>query len=170
MEKLGHNRNVLSSVEKMIQINPINPHLQNLKGSFSEENGDYETALECYSQAFNNSKIYEKKSAYWHAGVLSRFLSTCPEDKFRDGKKAKECAEIYKIKEPDSYYSWHILALAFAELGYYDKAKKAQIEAIQIIEKKVPNKEAWKNDRLRQYKNILQLFQNKKPWRKVKQI
>src|SRR5262249_36127440 len=70
--------------------------------------------------------------AVWANACMAWFLATCPEAKFRDGKKALEFAkksiESDRLKYDILYEK---LAAAHAELGNFDEAIRAQERALR---------------------------------------
>jgi tetratricopeptide (TPR) repeat protein len=90
---------------------------------------------------------------------LAAMLSTCADNKFRDGKKALQHAEtackLTSWKEPECLSS---LAAAYAELGEFEKAVHWQQEALE----KTPTG----NTREREKRSLfLKAFQQGKPYR-----
>ena len=86
-------------------------------------------------------------------------MATCPESKFRDGKKAVQLAtrscELTQWKNP---IILDTLAAAQAEAGYYDAAVKSQTKAIELL-----TDEREKAD----YHSRLVRYQAKKTYRQV---
>jgi hypothetical protein len=88
---------------------------------------------------------------------LSELYSTCPEDRFRDGKRALDYAqkagEMYKWKYPVCFQA---LAAAYAENGDFDSAVLCQFAAVDLAP------QASKND----YHTRLELYAKGKPYRR----
>jgi tetratricopeptide (TPR) repeat protein len=96
-------------------------HLNKMDGKFADALKDYEKAIEL-----------NPKYAPAHNGV-AWLTATCPDDKFRDGKKAVKYAERARELgggEEDSYIG--TLAAAEAELGNFDKADSLLKRAIEL--------------------------------------
>jgi tetratricopeptide (TPR) repeat protein len=83
--------------------------------------------------------------------------TTCPDAKYRDGKKAVQSAttacELSEWKGPDAL---DILAAAHAEAGAFEPAVKWESRAIELVS----DDEAREN-----YRNRLELYRQKKPYR-----
>jgi hypothetical protein len=87
---------------------------------------------------------------------LAWLLSTCPEGRFRDGKRAIEIAtEVNERTRWTSGIVLEPLAAAYAEAGQFDQAVRYQLKALQD-----PNF-ASRDDSLQR----LQLYRQKKPYR-----
>ena len=98
----------------------------------------------------------DPKDADGHAN-LAWLRSTCPNEKFRDGKQAVQSAtnacELTQWRDPNML---DILATAHAETGAFDLAVKWESRAIEL-----EKYEQTKKD----YRSRLRLFQQKKPYR-----
>jgi beta-lactamase regulating signal transducer with metallopeptidase domain/tetratricopeptide (TPR) repeat protein len=86
-------------------------------------------------------------------------LATCPDAKFRDGKKAIELAtkanESFKWKKPEHVDA---LAAAYAEIGQFAEAVKWEEKAIELLEKE-------QVDSRKKMQNRLELYQASRPFR-----
>jgi tetratricopeptide (TPR) repeat protein len=97
---------------------------------------------------------------------LADLYATCPEEKFRNGDKAVSLA--HKACELTNYQNSdivNVLAAAYAECSNFDKAIEYQNKAIKLVEEK--DYQIWPEDaeRLRDYKEHLAAYKQKKPWR-----
>jgi len=90
-------------------------------------------------------------------GILAWLLSTCPDPKYRDGKRAVQLAtaSLQLAKDRDAG-GFDILAAAYAEVGDFGAAAKAQQQAIEMETDKVM---------LAGYRERLSLYKSKRPYR-----
>ncbi len=114
------------------------------KSEFAKAQADFEQSLKLAPSLPETLNVYG-----W-------FLSTCMDDKFRDGKRAVEMAEkaVAASSQPN-WYRIDTLAAAKAEVGEFDKAIELQQ---QVIEKAPADKKEACQTRLASY-------QEKKPVR-----
>ena len=114
------------------------------QGEFKKAKEDYEAAVKL------NPDLDESLNGYaW-------FLSTCPDEEFRDGEKAVELAKkACKISGNKDWYHLDTLATAYAENGEFDKAVEYAQKAIDVA----PDN---KRDLCQQQ---LKRFKEKKPFR-----
>jgi len=97
------------------------------RGVVYNKKGEYGRAISDYNMAL------EKKSNSVNAiNSLAWLLSTCPEERFRNGEKAFELAEKGKDINPGAY-TLDTLAAAYAENGNFEKAVEIQKEVIKLI-------------------------------------
>ena len=90
---------------------------------------------------------------------LSWVLSTSPDDKVRNGKRALELAlESCKLTEYAKPHILSTLAAAYAELGDFEKAVEWSTKGVEIARK-------TKEPQLEQLESELKNYLEKKPWR-----
>jgi tetratricopeptide (TPR) repeat protein len=113
--------------------------------------GEFAKAITDYSEAVKlNPKCDD---AY---ALLGWLQATCPDEQYRDGKKAVENAN--KARQLSGGKNWAVidtLAAAYAESGDFGKAVESQEEAIQLANKDKTAKDSHKKkmqSRLEQYK------------------
>ncbi len=113
----------------------------------------YDKAVADFEQALKLEALDELHRDY------ARFLATCPEARYRDGKRALELAKKaieLAGKDADWEYS-AALAAAYAEVGDFDRAVAEQ-------EKVLADKSLDKEDRAKMEKRLA-LYKDKKPYR-----
>ncbi len=126
---------------------------------------EYDVALQCYSEAI--VLVPDLRTAHLR---LAWLLATCPDVRYRDGKRALNLVNRIPQGEDrftfDYGYSYHyrdameVIAAAHAELGDFDRAVNWQSRAVELspydsrfLGTSVYN-QAWKqaSDRLKLYK------------------
>lgn len=101
------------------------------------------------------------------SGVLNNYswlLSTCPDEKYRDGARALEYGKL--AAEETLYAAPHILstlAAAYAELGDFENARTWSQKAVELAEQE-------KHDSLEDLKKELASYQENKPWRETSEV
>ncbi len=86
-------------------------------------------------------------------------LATCPDEEFRDGKKALEFARKLVEKSRESNpHGLNTLAAALAEVGQFDEAIKAQRKAIDSLKPKAI-------EQIKDYRERLKLYEAGKAFR-----
>lgn len=119
-----------------------------MRGNLWESKGDYDQAMADYRKSVDLSS-----SNVVALDALALRLATYP-DQYRDGKKAVEYAEkLIKLAKEENASYFVTLAAAYAEVGNFPEAIKAQEKAISL-EKTPPLAE----EQLASYKES-------KPWR-----
>lgn len=126
------------------------------------------TTLSNRAVAFEGQKEYKKAMTDFEKAIeigeevpevlngLAWFLAVCPDEDFRDGKKAVEYAKkAVKISGDKDWNFIDTLAAAFAENGDFDEAVKNQKKAVELA----PEKD--KSD----YQARLKLYQSKEAYR-----
>lgn len=130
----------------------------------------YSIALTYKAQALAKQKKYAEAAKVHEAAVKleplpARFNSqawlfaTCPDEKFRDGKKALELAKK-AVEQSGKVVPWgyrDTLAAALAETGDYEKA-------VAEVQKALEDKDLSKDDR-KKLEGRLELYKTKKPYR-----
>ena len=93
---------------------------------------------------------------------LAWLHATCPNEKYRDGKKAFENAsKAYQLSGGKEWSYLVTLAAAYAESGHFDKAKFWEAKAIEMAttDKSVTDKERA------ELSSRLELYKQGKPYR-----
>jgi tetratricopeptide (TPR) repeat protein len=88
--------------------------------------------------------------------TLALWLASCPEAKFRDGKRALELAQKAHKLERNNSLAIQALAAAYAETGQFAEAVRWQEHAL--------NDNALKNDKVA--RNRLELYRKMQPYRR----
>jgi tetratricopeptide (TPR) repeat protein len=139
----------LGDYGEAIKLNPKYsvPFLQ--RGKTWVQKKQYDKALADFTEVVR----LDPKQAYGHT-ALGWFLATCPDAKYRDGRKAVEVAQRACAlgKGPEEFAT---LAAAHAEAGEFGRAVEAQTRALELapVELRV------------EYNRRLDLYKNKRPYR-----
>jgi tetratricopeptide (TPR) repeat protein len=124
------------------------------RASAFEEKGDYANAIKDYTKVMELSP----KTGQGHVW-LGTLYATCPEAKFRDGKKALELAkQACEITDWKDHFCLETLAAAYAELCEFEEAVKWQ--------KKVLDDDSLPDVLRTKAKDRLQLYKDQKPFRR----
>ena len=97
-------------------------------GDAWRERGEYGKALAEYNQALrldpnNAAAMYD----------IARLEATCPDEKYRDGRKAFENAnKAYQLSGGEDWGRTDTLAAVYAECGDFDKARAWEAKAIAM--------------------------------------
>jgi tetratricopeptide (TPR) repeat protein len=173
----------LADYEQALRIDPKEAVFYRDRGNIAFTRKHYDKALADYSEAIRHNpkysvpflqrgktwvkkKQYEKaladfnevvrldpKGAYGHT-ALAWFLATCPEAKYRDGRKAVESAR-YACKLSKGADEFAALAAAHAESADFDQAVEWQTRAIALAPAELRS----------EYEQRRQLYKNKRPYR-----
>ena len=148
------------------------------KGEFVRSIADFGEAIRIDPQqaAFHGNRgiawykqgQYDKASADWNAAIrldpkdlhshyaLAWLLATCPDDKYRDGKRAVELAtNACEVSGWKNAYGVGALAAAYAESGDFENAVKWQEEFLRL---------GSENDQ-KKWGFLLELYKSGKPFR-----
>ncbi len=109
---------------------------------------EYAKAEEDYAAVLNRDPDYPNllNSRAWQ-------LATCPDAKFRDGKRSVEMATKANEK-----FGWKIpghintLAAAYAEIGQFDEALKWQKKALELLDTKDIDQRTAMQERIELYR------------------
>jgi tetratricopeptide (TPR) repeat protein len=180
----GEHDKAIADYTKALAIDPKNVNAYINRGSAWHAKGEDDKAIVDYTKALaidpKNVNAYISRGAVWHAKVkygeaiadytkavaiapkahraylnLAFIHATCPDAKFRDGKKSVENAskadELTGGKDPAVL---HTLAAAYAESGDFAKAQEWQEKAIELAP------EEWKKE----LRARLELYKQGKPY------
>lgn len=148
---LGKGEQSLQSLNKAIELNGKYGMAFGIRALVHTVAGDLKNASKDYARSVE----LEPEDAKLLAGC-AWFLATCPDAKYRDGKRALELAgkAVRKAKDRDTVES---LAAACAEVGDFEKAVRHQEEAVALPKM---HAELEDNGRIR-----LDLYKKKQPYR-----
>jgi S1-C subfamily serine protease/Tfp pilus assembly protein PilF len=114
-----------------IRLDPDNAQFYAGRGSFWEAKKVYERAISDYTQAIR----LDPHSGGGASSSLARLLATCPEVRFRDGRRAVQLAsKACEQSEWRNYLEVSILAAAHAEVGQFDQAVHYQTTALRTCD------------------------------------
>jgi tetratricopeptide (TPR) repeat protein len=150
----------LADAETVLKADPKRSDVVPFKAAALEKLKRYQEALDCFEKGIEDDPTDRLYVA------CARFLSTCPEEKFRDAVRAvrlmkltRETYEQAKREMPAEYLE--VFAAAYAEGGEFDEAIEKQKEAIDRLkaDKKAPAAE------LKRAEAVLELYKKSKPLR-----
>jgi tetratricopeptide (TPR) repeat protein len=151
----GEYDRAISDYTKAIEINPGYAMAYINRGVSYNNKGEYERAISDYTKAIEINPRYA--ATYNDVAWL---LATCPDGKYRDGRKAVENAtracELSQWAVPALLDT---LAAAYAEVGEFKQAVKWQSKAIELT--------ADENDKAAMQSH-LKLYKAGKPYREEK--
>jgi len=119
--------NALSDINEAIQLDPKIALAYCCRGILWKAKGEYDKALSDYNEAI---RLDPKDADPWNGRAW--LAATCPDARFRDGKKAVEDAT--KACELSGWKNWNSfdnLAAAYAEAGDSSNAVKWEEKAIE---------------------------------------
>ena len=156
-DQKGEYDKAIADYNQALAINPKFPHAYNNRGRIWRKKGEYGKAIADHNQCLAVDPKHATAYAY-----LAFLRATCPNEKYRDGKKAVENAK--KAYELDGGKNWEVLdslGTAYAESGDFEKAKEWETKAIEMAkaDKSVAAKD--KADAAAR----LELYKQNKPYR-----
>ena len=143
----------IADYTKVIEIDPRDADAYGNRGNAWGKKGDYDKVIADYTKAIE----IDPKFADAYNG-LAWIMATCPEGKYRDGKRAVELAEkAVALKDAASFLD--TLAAAYAEAGRFQDAIKTQERVITKL------KQESGTQYLPQCEKHLSSYKAGKPWR-----
>ncbi|HEV3165287.1 MAG TPA: tetratricopeptide repeat protein, partial [Isosphaeraceae bacterium] len=143
----------IADYNEAIRLDPGDPWQYNNRAITWTDKQDYPRAIEDFASAVRlNSKNP------WYHNNRAWLLATCPDSRYRDGKKAVESpTEAVRLTEWREGQKLGTLAAAYAEAGDYAAAVKWQTKALGLYPKD--------EGELKQMgAKLLKLYQEKKPY------
>lgn len=141
----------IADFNEATRLDPKDADSYSSRGSVRALQGEYDKAIAEYGEAI---RLNPKDG--WSYNILALIQATCPDERYRDGRKAVQNAtkacELSRWREPATIGT---LAAAYAESGDFEKAVEWQRKALDLA----PENE--KND----YRFPLKLYQDRKPSR-----
>ena len=145
----------IADFDEAIRIDPKQAFAYVGRGNAWRAKKEYDKAIADYNEGIQ----INPENAYAYHNMRAWLWATCPDAKYRDGKKSVESAtQACELSEWKQAYLIGTLAAAYAEVGDFDAAMKWQSRAIELL---VDEKE---KDDLR---TRLKLYQDKKPYRET---
>lgn len=149
----GEDDKAIVDFNKVIELNPRHARAYYNRGCIWSVKGDYAKAIADYSKAIELDP--KDASAY---NILASLMATCPDGRYRDGKRAVTLAEK-ALKLEESPVTLNVLAAAYAEAGRFQEAIKTQERAITKY------KQVGLKTYLPEYEQRLSSYKAGKPWR-----
>ena len=116
------------SLERALRINTQSAHARNQLGEVRFAQRKYQEAIKDFKAALAIDRNWLPA-----AGNLAWILSTCPEEKLRDGRQAVRIAlQLVKQTDARNAEAFDTLAAALAETGDYSRAVQAMKRAMEI--------------------------------------
>jgi tetratricopeptide (TPR) repeat protein len=154
--RLGQYREALEDYNRSVELDPNNAAAYTNRGDAYTDQGYYDRAAVDYRRAIELNPNYGR--AYQSAAWL---MATCPEDRYRDDKKAVDAAlKALKLDGANDYRYHDALAAAYANAGRYDDAQEVLKKALELA----PEADA------KPLRDRLALYQQNKPYRDTPRI
>jgi tetratricopeptide (TPR) repeat protein len=117
----------IADYDEILKFDPKFLHAYSLRGRAQYLAKRYDDALASWQEALKIDPDYSWATMRW-----AHFLATCPDDKYRDGKRALDLAnKALKLeKNPDSEFH-EMLAAVFADADNFEEAVRWQEQALQ---------------------------------------
>lgn len=128
---LGNAVAAKETLQKAIDIEPNNPYPMAIKAQMEAWEGDVATAIALYDRALAMHPGYVEA-----ANNLADILAVHPDEKFRDGARAVQLAELAaKARLMQDPVSLDTLAAAYSAVGRYTDAVRTVESAIALAQK-----------------------------------
>jgi tetratricopeptide (TPR) repeat protein len=143
----------IGAFNKAIELNPTLSLAHENLGMTLHRQGNFSEAGKAYLKAIHEDKA--NRRAY---NAIAWLLATCPDDKFRDGKRAVLYAtEACRLTDWKAGSYFNTLAAAYAEAGQFEKAIEYQTQALKD--------RAYADNSGESARQRLTLYRNNKPYR-----
>ncbi|HEV3384242.1 MAG TPA: tetratricopeptide repeat protein [Gemmata sp.] len=144
----------IKDLDEAVRLDPKSASAFNGRARVWYARQEYEKAIKDYTQAIKLDA--EQDDAL---NGLAWLLATCPQAKYRDGKRAVELAtKACEVSEWEEAGYIDTLAASYAETGDFDKAIKYEKQAIELL---TEEEEKRLGD---EFRARLKLFEQKKPF------
>jgi tetratricopeptide (TPR) repeat protein len=154
----GEYDKAITDCNEAIRLDPKDAKAHSTCGNAWNAKGHYDKAIDDFNQAVTlnpNLAAAYRDLAWLHA--------TCPNEKYRDGKKAFENAsKAYQLSGAKEWSYLVTLAAAYAENGDFDKAKEWEAKAIELA---TTDKSAMDKDKA-EARSRLELYKKGRPYHK----
>lgn len=150
----------LVAYDQAIRFDPKNADARAYfyRGSARDKTGEFGKAIADYNEAIRRDE--EFLPPYFS---LAQLYASCPNQKYRDGKKAVEKANrACELAGRNNSHILDALAAAYAEAGDFDKAVQWQTKAIELADKAENATERQKKI----LRHRLELYKSGKPFRR----
>jgi tetratricopeptide (TPR) repeat protein len=129
----GEHAKAIADYNRALTINPNFDTAYFCRGVEWRIMGGYDKAIADFTKALAiDSKDF---AAY---GALAKIYATCPDAKYRDGRKAVEYAnKSYQLRRRDDFGCFDTLAAAYAESGDFAKAREFEAKAVELASERV---------------------------------
>jgi len=149
--RIGEHTKAVEDFSEVIRLNPEDAVAYNNRGFNRQSAGDYKGAQADYRKAIELAPEYPLalQNMAW-------FMTTCPDEAYRDGKAAlqtaKRLCELRRYQLPSDLKA---LAAAHAELGDFKSAVEYQTKVVKLTE----------GDAQTEEQEILRLYTTDRPFR-----
>lgn len=151
----------IADCDSVIQIDPQNVGAYHIRGCAWNLSHEYSKALRDLSEAVARDPTYNP--AY---SMRARIWASCPNSRYRDGKKAVESArKACELTKWDDPFTMEDLAAAYAESGEFEMAVKWQQKAINHPDY-TDIEVLGEPDHVANGKRRLEMFKARKPFHK----
>ncbi len=150
---LGEYEKAFADFDEAIRLAPTDPGAYESRGYSFGKKGEYAKAMADFNKAVTVAP--NKGNGY---NSLAWLFATCPQDDFRDGKKAVEHANTAcRLTDWNDPRNIDTLAAAYAEAGDFEQAVKWQAYCLEM--KSLPP------ESVDDYRSRLTLYEARKPFR-----
>jgi len=150
----GDYEQAIRDFDKAIELNPKNSQAYTERGAAYSAQGSYEEAIRDFERV-----IKLNPDSAWACNNLAWILATCPEPRIRDAAEAVRLAErscdLTDNRVPELLDT---LAVAYAELGEFEKAVKTAEKAVQLA------LDGGKGELAKDIQSRLKLYEEKHPY------